>query len=622
MLKQMKILIAEDEEINALQLQLQLETLDLCIAGVANTGIMAVQMAEELQPDLVLMDINLEGDMDGVEAAAIIKDKFFLPVIFLTGMSDNSNIERAQGSEPYGYIIKPVNTIILNAAIMTALNRHRLEKQIKFKEEQHQRTLNALSANICVLDETGTIIMVNNAWENFMADNSRDFGEPVIGANYLQICKTIEGENCKQAMEFASGIKEVLLGIRGMFSKEYLYHLSSGKRWFNGIVTPLPDRSSGTIGAVISFENITGLKETELELKEHRNNLEDLVKYRTKELFESEERYKYIIDAITDYVYQVKFDDNKNMTTDYTEGCFNVTGYHSFEFMNNPLLWINIVHEEDRSTVQNFINDLSLGKDSFEKNFNNRIIHKNGSIRWLMNTIVVHKRPDGEMKGYDVITRDISEIKNAEDEIKRLNLNIMNLQEEERQRVAKDLHDSVGQTILAAKINIDTYKQNPERFANRIDIGLDFLIKASQELREIYMNLYPATLNDLGLEMTIRWLISNTMEPAGITSNIDINLTLSPAHNIEINLYRIIQELISNVLKHSGADTFDLNLNSDGRILKLIVKDNGKGIFSESKLNTGYGLSNIKNRISHLNGTISIKMNDPKGTITIITINL
>jgi len=223
---------------------------------------------------------------------------------------------------------------------------------------------------------------------------------------------------------------------------------------------------------------------------------------------------------------------------------------------------------------------------------------------------------DGIIKEVIVILSDITEIKNAENEIILLNQRIMILQEEERERVAKDLHDSVGQTILAAKINIDAYRQNPVLFEKYLDKGVDFLDKASQELREIYMDLYPSILNDLGLEMAVRWLADNVMESAGIVSSIKIKLKKRLSHGFEVNLYRIIQELLSNVLKHAKADQFSLSLKSDDENIKLIVKDNGTGfrIKERDAIISGCGISNIKNRVKYMNGNFSIGNNKPQGT--------
>ncbi len=391
---------------------------------------------------------------------------------------------------------------------------------------------------------------------------------------------------------------------------------STGDRWFQSRIMP-EFNDKGVIESLLSItRELTGYKIIANELDLYRRQLEKLVEIRTSELSDSEKRYRDIIESITDYVYQVNIDENKKIHTIYAESCFKVTGYYSSEFVQDSSLWLNIVYEKDNGLVKNFISDINKEKEPFKRSIIYRINHKDGSLKWIKNIIVVHKKSGGGFSGYDGVISDITEIKNAEDEIKRLNHNLMSAQEDERQRVSKDLHDGVGQTILAAKINIEAYQQNPVLFAGRIDVGLDFLIKASQELRDVYMDLYPTMLNDLGIEMTIRWLVKNLMQPAGISSILNINLMNRLSHELEINIYRIIQEILSNILKHSRAKSFRLNLFGNEKLVKLTVKDDGIGVDEKSvrSTSTGCGMGNIKTRVKQMNGEITFEMNKPKGT--------
>jgi len=512
-----------------------------------------------------------------------------------------------------------ISTIVLDdtgapvcrSVVTDITDRKQMEETLRESEKKYRLLFESSGEAVFVSDENGRILAVNTEACEWLTYTHFE----LMSMTIIQIISS------KEILHMQDRILQLM--DQGSLTFETVYQ----RKDHSLIPTEVNARRIAWDGQTVLISicrDISNRKLTEYELEQHRNHLEDLVQYRTKELLESEKRYREIIDSITDYVYQVKIDEDKNTTTTYTESCCTVTGYQPYEFMNDPYLWLNMVFKEDRSKVNNFIKSIIMEQTDLKKYVEHRIIHKNGSIRWIRNTIVIHKNADGELSGYDGIISDITDIKNAEDEIKRLNLNIINLQEEERQRVAKDLHDSVGQTILAAKINIDAYKQNPQRFANSLDAGLDFLVKASQELREIYMDLYPTILNDLGLEMAIRWLVDNTMESAGIISNIDIKLQDKLPHNLEVNLYRIIQELLSNILKHSYADTIDLTLSSDERKLNLIVKDNGIGIKTEVKglIASGCGLANIKNRVSHLNGVVSINMEKLYGTTVSVTIEL
>ena len=123
-----RILVVEDERIVARSLRRQLTTLGYEVVGRVSSGEEAIQQAEELRPDLVLMDISLDGPMDGVEAAAIIRKQFRLPVVYLTGFSSKEILERAKITEPFGYIFKPYEEQELHVVIETALYEHRMER--------------------------------------------------------------------------------------------------------------------------------------------------------------------------------------------------------------------------------------------------------------------------------------------------------------------------------------------------------------------------------------------------------------------------------------------------------------------------------------------------------------
>ncbi|ABE53145.1 response regulator [Methanococcoides burtonii] len=130
-MSQIKILIVEDEKIVALGIKKMLKNLGYLVPSIASSGEEAISKAEITFPDLVLMDIMLKGDMDGVEAADQIRKRFEVPVVFLTAYSDEKILERAKRTNPYGYIIKPFEENSLHATIELALHNYKEEKAIK-----------------------------------------------------------------------------------------------------------------------------------------------------------------------------------------------------------------------------------------------------------------------------------------------------------------------------------------------------------------------------------------------------------------------------------------------------------------------------------------------------------
>lgn len=124
-----RILVVEDEHIVAMGIKKMLKSLGYTVTGVASSGKDAISKAESTFPDVVLMDIMLKGDMDGVDAAKEIRERFNVPVVYLTAYSDNNILERAKKTEPFGYIIKPFDEKDLHSSLEVALHRYRKEKE-------------------------------------------------------------------------------------------------------------------------------------------------------------------------------------------------------------------------------------------------------------------------------------------------------------------------------------------------------------------------------------------------------------------------------------------------------------------------------------------------------------
>ncbi len=137
-MKKKHILVVEDEHIVAEHIKMSLLRLGYSVPGIVHSGEDAIQKAEEKRIDLVLMDIVLKGEMDGIEAASTISSRFNIPVVYLTAYTDEKTLERAKITEPFGYIIKPFEDKDLHTAIETALYRHKVGKRLKESEEKYR----------------------------------------------------------------------------------------------------------------------------------------------------------------------------------------------------------------------------------------------------------------------------------------------------------------------------------------------------------------------------------------------------------------------------------------------------------------------------------------------------
>ncbi|HOT45848.1 MAG TPA: response regulator [Spirochaetota bacterium] len=130
------ILIVEDEAITALDVQNNLKSFGFEVIGIVSNGEAAIEKAESSRPDIILMDIVLSGKIDGIAASMAIKERFNIPVIYMTGNADIMTVNRARETAPYGYIVKPINRQNLYSTIDTALHRYNLETELKKKQEE------------------------------------------------------------------------------------------------------------------------------------------------------------------------------------------------------------------------------------------------------------------------------------------------------------------------------------------------------------------------------------------------------------------------------------------------------------------------------------------------------
>ena len=216
-----------------------------------------------------------------------------------------------------------------------------------------------------------------------------------------------------------------------------------------------------------------------------------------------------------------------------------------------------------------------------------------------------------------VILKDITERRLLERKVERLHSELLSLQERERERLARELHDGVGQTILAAKLHFTSFLQDPDKFQERFQTGLDLIDRASQELREIYVNLFPSALRDLGLEAAIRGLARDFLAVKGIQITLEFGLAEAQSSGWRTTVFRIVQEVFSNTMKHSGATHISLSIfeNPDDEV-ELIAEDNGCGFPVEEQLlrSPGYGLQNIRRRVTDLAGDLRIVSAPGQGT--------
>jgi diguanylate cyclase (GGDEF)-like protein/PAS domain S-box-containing protein len=254
------ILIVEDENIVAKDLQHRLTALGYGITAVVSSGKEALKKVGEGQANLVLMDIRLKGDIDGVETAEEIRRKFHIPVVFLTAYADNHTLQRAKVTEPFGYILKPFEERELHTCIEVAVYKHQMERKLKESEQWLVTTLRCIGDAVMATDTDGLVKFMNPIAEALTGWTHADAFEK----------KLHEIFNILTQDELASIPIEKL--IRGGVDEERAAEaILVGK---NGVGAPIEYsaayiRSDGghDVGVVLVFRDIAQRKQTEEKLR-------------------------------------------------------------------------------------------------------------------------------------------------------------------------------------------------------------------------------------------------------------------------------------------------------------------------------------------------------------------
>jgi len=222
---------------------------------------------------------------------------------------------------------------------------------------------------------------------------------------------------------------------------------------------------------------------------------------------------------------------------------------------------------------------------------------------------------NGISLGWLEINTDITSRKQAEDAARSLSARILTLQDAERRRIARDLHDSLGQYLAALKMNVD-YLTTTDGEHQRIAADCSEIVsKCLTETRTISHLLHPPMLDEAGLASAAGWYVDEFSRRSGIT----VSFAFPPERrrldsDIEIALFRAIQEALTNVHRHSGASSVDIRMALDEKSVRLEIQDNGRGI-SQSQLNRlmtgtprgGVGLAGMRERLRELGGSLKIQ---------------
>jgi len=266
-----QIIVVEDENIVALDLRNRLTSLGYNVPAVAASGEDAIAKAAQHRPDLVLMDIKLKGQMDGIEAAEQIRSQFHIPVVYLTAYADDATLQRARITHPFGYIIKPFEERDLSATIEMALYRHEMERKLRESERWLSTTLRSIGDAVITTDDQGRISFINPIAETLTGwTQAEALGQPLTHVFRIisEETRTATENPVAEALQ-----KGTVVGLR---NHTLLIAKDGTETPIDDSAAPIRDDRGRITGVVLVFRDVSERSQAREALRQRTTQLETL----------------------------------------------------------------------------------------------------------------------------------------------------------------------------------------------------------------------------------------------------------------------------------------------------------------------------------------------------------
>jgi PAS domain S-box-containing protein len=356
---------------------------------------------------------------------------------------------------------------------------------------------------------------------------------------------------------------------------------------------------------------------------------------------------------------------NMQGITEANDAFLNMIGYTREELLSGSIEWIKMTPPEDLGKDARALEELK--KTGYCTPYEKQYVLRNGSrvsfliggamlnlspLEWLCFVVDLRdlKRVEAELRRtHEELeqkvaerTRELAQTvsslqsemqtrRTTEQQLRELSARLLRLQDEERRRLARDLHDSTGQTLTALKMTAASLQRvvagvpQASKLVHDLNARAD---EALQEIRSMSHLLHPPLLDEVGFASAARWYVEGFAKRSGIRSNLDLASVPQLNKEEELVFFRVLQESLTNVLRHSGSTVVDIRLTCDGKNGVLSIKDYGKGIaseklegFRETGAGVGVGLGGMKQRLRELGGHLRLE-SERTGTCVIATLPL
>jgi PAS domain S-box-containing protein len=288
------------------------------------------------------------------------------------------------------------------------------------------------------------------------------------------------------------------------------------------------------------------------------------------------------------------------------------------------------VHPDDRESLATAVARLSPKNP--DSQITHRMILSDQSTTWVESSSHAYFDDSGRIARVVGMVADIAERKAIEMELSELSHQLIRSQETERRNVAQDLHESAGQTLAALKMALTNLAHSMENEGGpngeQLNAAQDLAAEAIREVRVISYLMYPPLLDDAGLRPALHWYVRGFSERSGIEAKLEMEEGWGrDSRETETAVFRVVQEALTNVYRHSGSRTAVVRLARDTRQIRVEIQDQGRGMIlrsnpHEENLVFGVGIAGIRERAKQLHGTFQIESASGCGTTVRVTLPL
>lgn len=586
------ILLVEDDAVTVLAGKIMLER-NGYIVLTSMSGAKAIELALNNKIDIILMDIDLGGEIDGNRAAQEILAEKNVPVLFLTAHVEREMVDRVRKVSRYGYALKNTGEYVLLSSIEMVLDLFDAHEKTRVSEENYRRLVEDINDIIFSINENGIFTYISPRVERFTDFTPDD----IIGKSFHDF---IEKDDVPKAREQF----EVIVG-GGSFFEEYKWVKKNGDIvWFRSSISPFYE--SGVFrGFKGLLTDITFRKNTEEQMRilllEKENLLKELncLYSISKIMEESTGTLESVLAQVVLVIPEALSDP---------ECSFAVISYGGKEYISSNYVNADVVMETELFAGGRITGLIKAG-------YTNK---NNNCIKTFFS--------DREKSFFNTVAERITKIIElflVRDELRKLEREVIDISERERQKIGHELHDSLGQILTGVSFMLKTVRgqlnDSTPAVMDRMDEISGLIRDATFVCRRITKGLPLVTIQHNTLILALDQLAISTRDMFNINCILDADDTVDVEDDfVSSQLYRITQEAVNNAVKHSGAENIFITLKNSPEIY-LSVRDDGCG--NDFEKNTqGMGLSIMKYRSDLINGKFSAEGSKDCGYIVSVKI--